>query len=75
MAAGVEHCKLRGFDAIVVLGHPEYYPRFGFVPSVNYNITSEYEVPDEVFMVMELSKGCLKGKQGRIKYNRVFGNV
>jgi putative acetyltransferase len=73
--AGIEQCRLRGFDAIVVLGHPGYYPRFGFVPSVDYNIVSEYDVPEEAFMILELSKGCLKGKQGRIKYHKAFSAV
>jgi len=75
VAEGIKHCKSMGFDAIVVLGHPEYYPRFGFVPSVNYNIVSEYDVPDEAFMILELNKGCLKGKQGKIKYHKAFSNV
>jgi putative acetyltransferase len=75
VAEGIKHCKSAGFDAIVVLGHPEYYPRFGFVPSVNYNIISEYDVPDEAFMLLELSRGCLKGKQGKIKYHKAFSDA
>lgn len=75
VAEGIERCKSMGFDTIVVLGHPEYYPRFGFVPSVNYNIVSEYDVPDEAFMILELTKGCLTGKQGKIKYHEAFGDV
>ena len=75
VAEGIERCKSVGFDTIVVLGHPEYYPRFGFVPSVNYNIMSEYDVPDEAFMILELTKGCLTGKQGKIKYHEAFGDV
>ena len=47
-------CRQLGFAAVVVLGHPEYYPRFGFSPSVRYGIRSEYDVPDEVFMALEL---------------------
>ena len=73
--AGIEQCVSKGFDAIVVLGHPEYYPKFGFVPSVKYDIKSEYEVPDEAFMVLELTKGSLQGKQGIIKYHEAFGSV
>jgi len=59
----------------MVLGHPEYYPRFGFFPSVNYNIFSEYDVPDDAFMILELSKGCLQGKQGKIKYHKAFSEA
>ena len=73
--AGLESCLVQGYDAVVVLGHPEYYPKFSFVPSVKFGIKSEYEVPDEVFMVLELTKGSLKGHQGIIKYHSAFGSV
>jgi len=52
--AGLEQCRQLGFVAVVVLGHPEYYPRFGFSPSSRFGIDSEYEVPEEVFMAVEL---------------------
>jgi len=42
---GLEKCKRLGFGAIVVLGHPEYYPRFGFAPSARFGIGCEYAVP------------------------------
>ena len=69
---GLEHCLRQGYDAVVVLGHPAYYPRFGFVPSVEYGITSEYDVPDEVFMVRELKTNVLKGRSGVVKYHPAF---
>lgn len=72
---GIECCKSEGYDAIFVIGHPNYYPRFGFLPSVDYNFVSEYDVPDDVFMVLELNKGCLKEKQGKIKYHEAFSSV
>jgi predicted N-acetyltransferase YhbS len=40
-----------------VLGHPEYYPRFAFSPSARFGISCEYEVPEEVFMTVELVPG------------------
>ncbi len=73
--AGLEQCKQLGFAAVVVLGHPEYYPRFGFSPSSRFGINSEYEVPEEVFMAMELQPGALSGKTGRVKYHAAFSNV
>jgi putative acetyltransferase len=73
--AGLEQCKQLGFAAVVVLGHPEYYPRFGFLPSSRFGIDSEYEVPEEVFMAMELQPGTLSGKTGRVKYHAAFSNV
>ena len=72
---GKEICSTQGYDAIVVLGHPEYYPKFGFVPSVKYGIKSEYDVPDEAFMLLELKKDSLKDKNGVIKYHSAFGSV
>lgn len=72
---GLEHCQSLGYDAVVVLGHPDYYPRFGFVPTVKYGIKSEYAVPDEVFMILELVPGCLKDHKGIIKYHEAFNSI
>lgn len=73
--AGLEECRQKGFSAVVVLGHPEYYPRFGFVPAVRYGIRSEYDVPDEVFMALELVPGALRDAAGTIRYHAAFGSV
>ncbi|MBE9503502.1 MAG: N-acetyltransferase [Proteobacteria bacterium] len=72
---GLKACEKVGYGAVVVLGHPDYYPQFGFVPSVNFGIKSEYDVPPEVFMVKELQKGALKGISGTVKYYQVFNEV
>jgi putative acetyltransferase len=69
--AGLDCCKSLGYDAVVVLGHPNYYPKFGFIPSIK----SEYKVPDDVFMIIELVKGALKNHKGIIKYHEAFNNV
>ena len=71
--AGIAECRAQGYDVIVVLGHPGYYPKFDFIPSVKYGIKSEYDVPHDVFMVMELKEGVLTGKEGTIKYHKAFG--
>jgi putative acetyltransferase len=73
--AGLERCKQLGFGAVVVLGHPAYYPRFGFSPSARFGIGCEYEVPEEVFMVIELQAGFLQGASGKVKYHAAFGNA
>lgn len=75
MEEGTRRCKEAGYAAIVVLGHPDYYPRFGFVPSVNFGIKSEYDVPDDVFMVKELKKGALANCRGTVKYHKAFSQV
>jgi len=71
--AGLEQCCNLKTAAVVVLGHPEYYPRFGFLPSSKLNMDSQYDVPEEVFMLLELEPGALKGKTGRIEYHSAFG--
>jgi putative acetyltransferase len=72
---GLENCKALGFGAVIVLGHSEYYPRFGFLPSVRYGIRSEYDVPEDVFMLIELQPGYLQGATGVIKYHSAFNDV
>jgi len=73
--AGLQACEQAGYEAVVVLGHAGYYPRFGFEPSVNFGIKSEYDVPPEVFMVKELCEGALRDKSGTAKYLQVFNDV
>ena len=72
--AGLEECRQLGFGAVVVLGHPTYYPRFGFSSSARFGIGCEYDVPEEVFMAVELEAGFLNGASGRIKYHAAFGD-
>ncbi|MFC1909135.1 GNAT family N-acetyltransferase [Chloroflexota bacterium] len=73
--AGLQECKCLGHEIVVVLGHPDYYLRFGFVPTSTYGIKCEYDVPDEAFMVLELSKGVLSGRSGVVKYQPEFSEV
>jgi putative acetyltransferase len=70
--AGLERCSELGFGATAVLGHPEYYPRFGFVPAKRFGIGCEYDVPDGVFMLLELRPGFLTGASGVIRYHDAF---
>jgi putative acetyltransferase len=69
---GLEVCRKAGQACVVVLGHPEYYPRFGFVPASRYGIKCEWDVPEEVFMVIELREGALLGHSGIAKYQPEF---
>jgi putative acetyltransferase len=72
---GLNRCAQLGCDAVVVLGHAAYYPRFGFAPASRYSIRSEYDVPDEVFMIAELRTGALRGTSGLVRYDEAFGNA
>lgn len=60
------------FDAIVVLGHPNYYPRFGFQPASRYQLESTWDVPDEAFMALELKPGALDACAGPVRYHPAF---
>lgn len=72
---GLERCRQLGSQAVVVLGHAHYYPRFGFVPAVRYRIRSEYDVPEDVFMIVELQPGALTSAAGTIRYDDAFAHA
>ena len=72
---GLKECQRLGHGIVVVLGHANYYPRFGFTPASLKGLRSEYDVPDEVFMVTELVPGALEGRRGLVKYHPEFGKV
>jgi putative acetyltransferase len=71
--AGLRDCKNAGCQAVVVIGHPEFYPRFGFRPARAYGLRSEFDVPDDVFMVAELTPGALADCRGLVRYLPEFG--
>lgn len=72
---GLRECQRLGHTVVVVLGHPDYYPRFGFTRARPKGLRCEYDVPDEVFMVAELEPQALNGRQGLVKYRPEFGSV
>jgi putative acetyltransferase len=72
---GLEECTRLGFKAVVVLGSPAYYPRFGFIPAKEKGLGCEYPVPDEAFMVSELESGALEGCVGTVKYRSEFNKL
>lgn len=72
---GLERCKELGFGAAIVLGHPTYYPRFGFVPASRFGLKCEFDVSDEVFMAIELSPGYLENISGTVKYHEAFRSL
>jgi putative acetyltransferase len=62
---GLARCEQLGIGAVVVLGHPDYYPRFGFKPGLSYGMTCEYDAPTEAFMVVNSSQTTSQGLRGR----------
>lgn len=72
---GLKILSERGYQIVVVLGHPDFYPRFGFVPSHRYGIQCEYECPPEAFMVKELKPEALKEITGKVYYSSKFSEI
>jgi putative acetyltransferase len=69
---GLTACRRAGHGVVVVLGHPAYYPRFGFRPAAPLGVRSDFRVPDDVFMLLELVPGALGGRRGTVRYAPEF---
>jgi putative acetyltransferase len=72
---GIERLNAAGCPFIIVVGHADYYPRFGFRPGSTHGITCEWEVPDEVFMVLVLDERRMQRVAGLAKYRHEFSTV
>ncbi len=72
---GLQEARGLGHRVVIVVGHPDYYPRFGFVPAQPLGILPPFEVPSEAFMVLELQPRALLGIQGVVKYPPEFNEV
>ena len=73
--AGNRKLKDDGCPFIIVVGHPNYYPRFGFVPANTHGIECEWEVPTDAFMLLVLNQSKLQGVAGLAKYRHEFSSV
>lgn len=73
--AGNLRLKDAGWPFIIVLGHANFYPRFGFKPAGPLGITCEWEVPEDVFMLLVLDQEQMKGVSGLAKYRHEFSSV
>lgn len=69
---GNERLKNEGCPYVIVLGHAEYYPRFGFRPASEHGVTCEWDVPDDVFMLLVLDEAKMRGVSGQARYRREF---
>jgi putative acetyltransferase len=70
--AGLEACRQKGYSIVVVVGHPGYYPRFGFAAELAQPLQSPYA--GEAFMALELVPRALYGIRGTVRYPRAFEN-
>ncbi len=68
--AGLDGCRKAGERIVLVVGHPDYYPRFGFSHALVGNLRSAYE--SEAFMALELQPHALKGVSGTVRYPAPF---
>jgi putative acetyltransferase len=83
--AGLLECKRLGKGGVVVLGHPEYYPRFGFAPASRFGLRCQFDVPDDVFMATELVPGYFarslsnaagpSATAGTVAYHSLFSDL
>ena len=67
---GLARCKALGFDAVTVLGDPDYYKRFGFSPQTARRFESAYDGP--AFQALELREGALHGGPWKLIYPCAF---
>ena len=71
--AGLSTLRKRTCPFVVVLGHAEYYPRFGFEPASKFGIKCQWEgVPDEAFMILIVDEKAMKNASGIAKYRDEF---
>jgi len=68
---GLEECRAQGHRIVIVLGHPHYYPRFGFSTQLAQTLESPYA--GDSFMALELVRGALDGVRGEVVYSPPFG--
>ena len=69
--AALERARQQGWQAVIVLGHPGYYPRFGFSAALARPLASPFS--GDAFMALELIPGALQGGAGRVVYPSAFG--
>ena len=75
VTAGNRRIHQAGHSFVIVLGHPQFYPRFGFKPGSASGITCEWDVPDDVFMVLILDAAKTEGMSGLAQYRSEFSMV
>ncbi|MEA1986104.1 MAG: N-acetyltransferase [Candidatus Marinimicrobia bacterium] len=73
--AGLDKARKMNFKSVIVLGHENYYPKFGFEPTTKWEITAPYDVPTNAFMGIELVADGLKNVRGVVQYPKEFDGV
>jgi putative acetyltransferase len=74
--SGLQILREKGCPFVIVLGHPDYYPRFGFQPASRFNIRSQWEdVPDEAFMILVLDDNAMQNVSGIATFRDEFNDA
>lgn len=69
--AGLDACRERGHKIVLVLGHPDFYPRFGFSAELARPLESPFR-GGEAWMALELVPDALEGVEGRVEFSQPF---
>lgn len=72
---GLKVCQQYGEKVVVVLGHADFYPRFGFKQARSKGVQAPFPVPDNAYMLIELIPDILKDISGTVIYPPIFNNV
>ena len=72
---GNEKIQTASHPFIIVMGHPTFYPRFGFRRASSLAVKCEWNVPDEVVMLLILDETKMRGISGLVKYRHEFSSV
>ena len=75
VAQALERLRVHGCPFVVVIGHPEFYPRFGFEPAAAVGLTCDWEVPAEAFMVNVLNAELGGRLRGHAQYRAEFSTI
>lgn len=70
--AGLQKARELGYRSVIVLGHEDYYPKFGFEPAAKWNVKAPFDVPSNAFMAIELLENGLAGVEGTVEYDIAF---
>jgi putative acetyltransferase len=73
--AGNRKLQESGRPFLIVVGHANFYPRFGFRPASAHGLKCEWDVPDDVFMLLVLDQAKMRGISGLVKYRHEFSSV
>ena len=75
MCYSMDQCAKLGKEPVIVLGHPEFYQRAGFVPASRFGVRAPFDVPDEAFLIWASATEKLHGITGTVKYAKPFEAV